>query len=109
MSDLSAVTDSEILAFCLAIETRMGQYFTMHYSNLTCPTVRPDTGGRKYIRIVQEDPDSGDHRSVVCFVERSTGLIWKPASWKAPTKNFSRGNIREDNALARITPGGCTV
>ena len=109
MTSLSPVSDAEILAFCLTIENRMGKYFAKHYSNLTPPIVRPDSGGRKYVRIVKEDPDSGHHRSVVCFVERSTGFIWKPASWKGPTKNFSRGHIRADNPLIRITEGGCTV
>lgn len=56
------------------------------------PQFGADTGGSKYVRIVRA---SGSSSSVHCFVEKSTGKIWKAASWKAPAKNFSRGSIFE--------------
>lgn len=83
-------TDSEILAFCAYLQDLTNKYFALHYDRLTPPTVAPDFGGRKYIRITRD-------RSAHCFVERATGLIWKAASWKAPALNFPRGNIRERN------------
>ncbi len=89
------------------IEAVTATYFAKHYDKLTPPKFYADPKGRKYIRIVREDqhgnqgrPNPYKSRSVHCFVERDTGLIWKAAGWKAPAKNFSRGNIRGDRSYA---------
>lgn len=47
--------------------------------------------GSKYVKVVKVS--SGGSRSVHSFVEKETGNIWKAASWKAPAKNFVRGNV----------------
>ena len=47
--------------------------------------------GSKYVKVVKVS--SGGSRSVHSFVEKETGAIWKAASWKAPAKNFVRGNV----------------
>lgn len=41
--------------------------------------------GRKYDRIVQET-QTGEHRRVHAFVERTTGNVFKAAGWPAPAK-----------------------
>lgn len=48
--------------------------------------------GRKYDKIVRQYDAGG--QSVYCFVEKSTGKIFKPASWNAPAKH-ARGSIYE--------------
>ena len=45
----------------------------------------------KYVKVVKIS--AGGSRSVHSFVEKETGNIWKAASWKAPAKNFARGNV----------------
>ena len=47
--------------------------------------------GSKYVKIVAIS--AGGSRSVHSFVEKSTGNILKSASWAAPARNFSRGNV----------------
>jgi len=47
--------------------------------------------GSKYVKIVTIS--AGGSRSVHSFVEKSNGVIWRAASWKAPAKNFPRGNV----------------
>ena len=48
--------------------------------------------GRKYIKIIQQDYDTFQNRneyrdgSVHAFVDRLTGEVYKPASWKSPAK-----------------------
>ena len=37
--------------------------------------------GKKYIKIIQEDT------SVHAFIDKKTGDVYKPASWKAPAKH----------------------
>lgn len=93
------VTTSELNDFCDEIASSTAKYFAKHYDNLTPPKFYPDPNGRKWIRIVQEET-YGTGRSVHCFVERDTGLIWKAAGWKAPARNFSRGSIRGDRSYA---------
>ena len=67
------------------------------------------SGGRKYIKVkyfttrIETDWETGEEKiledkngSIHCFVERTTGDIYKPAGWKSPyTKgnNCVRGNI----------------
>ena len=51
--------------------------------------------GSKYVKVVKIS--SGGSRSVHSFVEKETGAIWKAASWKAPAKNFARGNVFDAN------------
>ena len=46
---------------------------------------------RKYIRVVRADRSSS--RSAHCFIDKTDGNVYKPASWKGPIKNFPRGNI----------------
>ena len=49
--------------------------------------------GRKYIKIIQQDYDTFQDRneyrdgSVHAFVDRLTGEVYKPASWKSPAKH----------------------
>lgn len=41
--------------------------------------------GRKYFKVVMVESSTGN-RSVHAFVEKSTGLLFKAASWNAPAK-----------------------
>lgn len=54
--------------------------------------------GSKYVKVVKIS--SGGSRSVHSFVEKANGNIWKAASWKAPAKNFARGNIFDAKTYA---------
>ena len=46
--------------------------------------------GSKYVKVISV---SWGSRSVHSFVEKKTGDIWRAASWKAPARNFARGNV----------------
>lgn len=64
-------------------------------------------GKQRFVRITEEDDRNvaagqPPSRYVVCFVERSTGLIWKAATMKGPALNFPRGNVWE---LPKIVNG----
>ena len=74
-------------------------------------------GGRKYIRVesFQTNIDTnyetgektlvgGKKGSIHCFVEKSTGDIFKPATWRAPFtkgKNCIRGNIYDTSSFQK--------
>ena len=47
--------------------------------------------GSKYVKVVSIS--GGGSRSVHCFVEKANGNILRAASWKAPARNFVRGNV----------------
>ena len=49
--------------------------------------------GRKYIKVIQQEYDTFQDRneyrdgSVHAFIDRNTGEVYKPASWKSPAKH----------------------
>ena len=45
--------------------------------------------GKKYYKIIQQDWRNGELRdgSVHAFVDKNTGEVYKPASWKSPAKH----------------------
>lgn len=51
--------------------------------------------GRKYHKVVHIE--SGGGRSVHAFVDRETGYVYKPASWRAPAKGI-RYNLLDDKS-----------
>ena len=55
--------------------------------------------GSKYVKIVKIS--AGGSRSVHSFVEKKDGNIWKAASWKAPARNFIRGNVFDGASYAK--------
>ena len=70
--------------------------------------------GRKYIKIIQQDYDTFRYRneyrdgSVHAFVDKNTGEVYKPASWKSPAKI-----VRYDMRLIKdreyiLNPINCT-
>lgn len=64
--------------------------------------------GRRFDKIVkQADIDRVDgQRFVYAFIEKATGDIYKPATWKAPAKH-ARGNIfADDGGLTCADPYG---
>lgn len=46
---------------------------------------------RKYIRIEQHN----NQKSIVCFVDKNNGDVYKPADWNKPAKNV-RYNLNKD-------------
>ena len=79
-------------------------------------------GGRKYIKVksfttnIDTDYETGKktlledkNGSIHCFVERTTGDIYKPATWKAPYnkgKNCVRGNIYDTSSFEKTDMHG---
>ena len=87
------------------------------YSGNVC-----ECGGRKYIKVkyfvdrIETDYETDkktlvhDERgSIHCFVEKTTGDIYKPATWRAPyTKgnNAVRGNIYDKSTFEKTDMHG---
>ena len=99
--------DEAITAFCTKLEENCKPYVDS-FNHMDSVTFRQD-GGMKYIKVksFQVNVDTnhetgvktlvgGERGSIHCFVEKTTGNIFKPAGWKTPyTKgnNAVRGNI----------------
>ena len=82
---------------------RMSSNYTSDYSKKQLENVNNGTAnlakfrmesGRKYWKIIQQDYDTFRDRneyrdgSVHAFVDKNTGEVYKPASYKSPAKHF---------------------
>ena len=70
------------------IDEQYGKYYSKTLTNLTYSPVEVKSG-RRFDKLIQGG-------SVYCFVEKNTGNVYKPASWKAPYlkgMNSIRGSI----------------
>ena len=94
------------------------------FNHMHSVTFRQD-GGKKYIKVksftknwdknynddgtITETIVGGERGSIHCFVEKTTGNIYKPAGWKTPyTKgmNAVRGNIYDSSTFEKTDMHG---
>lgn len=95
------VTTEQLNAFCAAVDVKVAAYYVTAGYTFEPEITRVEMG-KKYARIVQHK--KGEKLgSAFCFVELSTGDIFKPAGYKAPAKH-ARGNIA--NGAADVGPYG---
>tara|TARA_Y100001938_G_scaffold146229_1_gene224692 strand:+ start:861 stop:1283 length:423 start_codon:yes stop_codon:yes gene_type:complete len=105
--------DEAMNVFCDKLEENVKPYVAK-FNHMDSVTFRAD-GGVKYIKVksfqvnVETDYETGQKRlvgglrgSIHCFVEKTTGNIFKPAGYKTPyTKgnNAVRGNIYDKSTF----------
>ena len=89
----------EMLSYYVGYIKRISnEYYKKNLSSLT-PCDFQVNKGRKYDKVVKVE--NGVVGSVHSFVEKSTGKVWKAASFKAPALNFHRANIYNYNSLVK--------
>ena len=110
--------DEAMNVFCDRLEENCKAYVDT-FKYMGSVKFRPD-GGVKYIKVKQFQKNwntdynddgtttktlvGGDKGSIHCFVEKTTGDIYKPAGWKTPyTKgnNCVRGNIYDMSSFEK--------
>ena len=115
--------DDAMDKFCTRLEENCKAYVDT-FDYMESVEFRPD-GGTKYIKVKQFQKNwhtnynddgtktktliGGDSGAIHCFVEKTTGDIYKPAGWKAPyTKgnNCVRGNIYDSSTFEKTDMHG---
>jgi hypothetical protein len=86
------VTEDSMTAFLEAGQAVIDANYARNYPSQTPPKLEADPRGQRYIRVWSTEPHT---RSAWAFIERETGLIFKPASYKAPAKH-ARGTIHTE-------------
>ena len=96
---------------------RSHQNFTSEYAKKRLEDVKNGTAnlmrfrmesGRKYWKIIQQDYDTFRDRNeyrdggVHAFVNKKTGEVYKPASWKSPHTKYVRFDLRIINDRAKL-------
>jgi hypothetical protein len=86
----------------------------LHYSEVLCEALtqqfkssHPNSdpykfyieSGRKYHKLIMET--NGNSRSVHAFVDKNSGAVYKPASFKAPAKHI-RFNLLDDDSREKM-------
>jgi len=107
--------DGAMTKFCEKLEENVKPYVEKmgHMKSVTFGV----GGGMKYIRVksfltnISKDYETGVETirtdtkgSIHCFVEKTTGDIYKPATWKAPYNkgnNCVRGNIYDKSTFEK--------
>ncbi len=90
-------TDDEIQVYktaCQLVSTLQADY-DRQYTHNSNPCKFSITTGRKYHKIVNRNAE------VHAFIDKKTGDVFKPASWKAPAK-IVRYNLLDINSCAKL-------
>ena len=104
MSAMSDLNDS-ICEYCRNLEKKLYSQFPGSDTQFVYEI------GKKYVKIISESTRFGQSRSSHSYVvigdqgKFKNGDILKSASWTAPAKNFSRGNVLTGN-YEHISPFG---
>ena len=110
--------------YCRSLENNYENYhvsmaanYTSDYSKKQLEDVKNGTAnlmkfrmesGRKYWKIIQQDYDTFRDRNeyrdggVHAFVNKKTGEVYKPASWKSPHTKYVRFDLRIINDRAKL-------
>ena len=104
-----------MVVFCNKLKENCKQYVDK-FNHMDSVEFKP-CGGRKYIKVksfttnVDTNYETGEktlledkNGSIHCFVERTTGDIFKPAGWRAPYlkgNNAVRGNIFDSSSFEK--------
>ena len=116
--------DEAMEKFCEKL-TENCQDYIERFNHMDSVQFKP-CGGRKYIKVKSYTPNwhtdynddgtiksktlvGGEKGSIHCFVERTTGDIYKPQTWRAPyTKgnNAIRGNIYDASTFEKTDMHG---
>ena len=79
------------ISFVACCQNANNVYFAKHYTNLK-PCLFTLLPGRKFYKITTTNHGGEGQTSVFGFVDKTTGDIFKPASWNARAKH-ARGNV----------------
>ena len=82
--DARNTIELNVRKYCLMLCDALVLDFTTHFPN-SDPYKFYIESGRKYHKIIMET--GGGSRSVHAFVDKKTGEVFKPASFKAPAKH----------------------
>jgi hypothetical protein len=102
------VSIAQLTTFVAACQAIVSAYFARSFPSLTPTSLSFDfKGGMRYAKIIATTQGLGaGQRSVFGFVDMRSGDILKAASWKAPAKNFARGNVHTTGATKGVGPHG---
>ena len=98
----SSLSPSQIVEKrCIALTKALEQNYQKRYPDFNSKKIFKMELGRKYWKINQVDYNAlGEEFSggVHAFVDRNSGDVYKPASWKSPAK-IVRYNLLDDNSF----------
>ena len=93
----SQIVEKRTIALCKALE----QNYQKRYPDFNSKKIFKMELGRKYWKVNQVDYDANGEEfsgGVHAFVDRNSGDVYKPASWRGPTKHI-RYNLLDDNSF----------
>jgi hypothetical protein len=99
--EMNELTRNALARFVETVNAALVTYYASHYKHVE-PSVLELDEGLKYVRVWSVSHGS---RSAYCFVDKTTGEVFKPDGWKKPAKH-ARGTVFAPNVLNFAHPHG---